>query len=61
MTGRQALIALAIIALAATPGIGEAILVWGQTPEARGLIVGWYAAVVVLAVGLAVTIGGVGV
>lgn len=61
MTGRQALIALAIIALAATPGIGEAILVWRQNPEAKGLIIGWYAAVVVLAVGLAVTIGGVGV
>lgn len=61
MTGKQTLIALAIIALACTPGIMESYLAWQQYPGTRGFIVGWYLAVIVLAVALAVSVGGVGV
>jgi len=61
VSSRVLLTAVAIVVIAATPGVMESYLAWEQYPETRAYIVGWYVALVVMtlaAVSANIRIGG---
>lgn len=57
---KAVLLVLVIAFIAATPGIMEAYLAWQSYPETRAYIVGWYAALLIVAILAATQLDGKG-